>query len=125
VERSHPSPTGYLGRISASGTERWARQVGNAYQMNALELDAQGNAVVQGTATGETDFGTGLLGRTGLKWLPFVATYSPTGEPRWARVFDPNGRWITAMAVYGMQPLVLMPIEDTVFIDRPTCRPKR
>lgn len=118
VERSHPYPTGYLGRISASGTERWARQVGNAYEMNALELDAQGNAVVQGTAMGETDFGTGPLGRAELEWMPFVATYSPTGEPRWARVFDPNGRWITAMAVYGMQPLVLMPISGTVFIDR-------
>jgi hypothetical protein len=118
VERSHPSPRGYLGRISASGTERWARQVGNAYETHALELDAQGNAVVLGMAKGETDFGTGPLGREGFEWLPFVATYSPTGEPRWARVFDPNDGLIPAMAVYGLQPLVLMPISGTVFIDR-------
>jgi hypothetical protein len=125
VDRSHPDATrGYLGRISPSGGERWARQVGTAYELNGLALDGEGNPVLHGLFEGEADFGTGVLGGAGLEMVPFVASYTPTGEPRWSRALDPLGRWITDLAVHGTQPLVLLNFSEAMTVDR-VLRPSR
>jgi hypothetical protein len=86
-----PRDNGFLGVMSASGGETWARGFGGNGQdyLHHIASDAAGNISVEGRAFTTIDLGGGLVGHpTQVNW--FVARYGPTGEHRWSRVMDPS-----------------------------------
>ncbi len=80
---------GFLLALDASGQHQWSKKWGvvNGYQSGvAVKVDAAGDVVVTGGATGRTDFGTGVLPENGLLDI-IVGKFSPSGTPIFARRF--------------------------------------
>lgn len=77
---------GFLARLGPDGAVRWARQLGgpNDDIADALALDAQGNAVVAGSFSGDLVIGDGKLESSGADDM-FVAAFDADGHRRWAK----------------------------------------
>ena len=75
----------FIAKLSSTGNWIWAKQqTGNAFAAgNAIDCDAQGNAIVGGTFFGE-DLILGTETLTAQEQLPFVAKYSTNGNVVWA-----------------------------------------
>ncbi len=80
---------GFLIALDASGQHQWSKKWGalNGYQSGAgVTVDAAGDVVVTGGASGPTDLGTGVLLDNGLLDV-IVGKFSPAGSPIFARRF--------------------------------------
>jgi hypothetical protein len=73
----------FIAMLDDQGAITWSRYMGNpgTQVVNGAAIDAAGNAVVVGKYGGSIDFGTGKL--TSPDRDGFVASYDPTGKPRW------------------------------------------
>ncbi|MBI4511204.1 MAG: SBBP repeat-containing protein [Deltaproteobacteria bacterium] len=83
----------FVVKLDADGTHAWSRRFasqGGAVAAQDLAINARGQVVVTGRASGPTDFGTGALNVAGGNDI-FVAGLSETGMPRWARVLGGVG----------------------------------
>lgn len=83
---------GFLGVLSSTGSDTWARRFGSAVAdeyLGHIATDASGNISVLANGWAPMDLGGGVLGSpTGFN--TFVARFSPTGTHRWSRELDPN-----------------------------------
>jgi hypothetical protein len=71
----------------------WSKRFGDAADQSAEEvtLDAAGNVVITGYASGSIDFGKGPLTATGTK-AALVAKLSPGGDAMWASIYGDEAR---------------------------------
>jgi hypothetical protein len=87
---------------SASGALMWAMSVGGTSSIGGTVgprvagVDSAGNVIVTGNATGEADFGNGIL--TAGTGNIFLAKYSPTGSYLWSKRFSSTG-WSAGMGL--------------------------
>jgi hypothetical protein len=90
------SPTresAFIAKYTPAGVAVWGR----SFDQESLDygtrggvaVDAGSNVLVVGTFVGTVDFGTGSL--TALNQDAFIAKYSPTGVPQWARRLGSTG----------------------------------
>jgi hypothetical protein len=76
-----------LGTLEPSGEDRRVNTVGteSAEYMRGAVVDAQGNVVVMGSSSKNTDLGGGAIGESWLEHQPFVASYAADGTHRGSR----------------------------------------
>ena len=80
----------YVAKLTPAGGYVWARSAGAPYRddANGVAVDGSGNVLLTGVLTGPVDLGTGPLhSALGLDYSQdlFVAKYSATGVPLWAK----------------------------------------
>lgn len=87
--RSQGGDDGFLARLSASGSVRWATRVGGrgADALTAAEPTGFGGVVVAGSFVGRAEVGEHALTGRGNP-AAFVAQYDANGKPQWVRVLD-------------------------------------
>src|SRR5262249_5464222 len=77
-----------IAKYAADGTHLWSKRFGGTGDeyVKKVALDASGNIFITGIFRGTADLGRGPL--TSLGGLDmFVAKYSPSGDPLWAKRF--------------------------------------
>jgi len=94
-ERELPSAGGddiFVTAMTASGESRWARTLGTPEDDAAwaVTVDNAGNVYVTGTFTESLTLGSDTVQGAGGGDL-YVASFSPTGEPRWLRRYGDDG----------------------------------
>ncbi len=99
---------GFLLALDASGQYRWSKKWGSGYtQGRAVKVDAAGDIVVAGSATGPTDFGTGVLPSTGLGDI-IIGKFSPSGAPIFGRRYgSPKNDYAFALATDASSNIVV------------------
>lgn len=82
----------FIGTLSPSGTDRWARSLGSAGEeaLHALAMDASGGFVLNGETRAPLDLGGGPLGDPALPATEFLARYGEDGTHRWSRMLPPS-----------------------------------
>src|SRR5260370_8919617 len=85
---------GYVGKFSPTGTYLWATSFGGtgADQVNGIALDSSGNVFVLGVFTSAATIAGVPLTTVG-GWDTFVAKYSSSGAPLWAKSFNSPGNY--------------------------------
>ncbi|ATB36155.1 hypothetical protein CYFUS_001569 [Cystobacter fuscus] len=87
------SASGFLGVMTATGSDAWLRAVGEPVSLGELAVGNDGSLVLSGVGLEAFDVGGGALG---FAWgspfvptnRPFVARYTAQGEHLWSRSFD-------------------------------------
>jgi hypothetical protein len=77
--------------FEADGSLAWSRRLtrhadGGIYGVTSVATASDGGFVIAGELTGKADFGGGPIGNGVSGSQSFVASYDPTGAPRWARI---------------------------------------
>jgi hypothetical protein len=83
----------FVAKFTTAGAHMWSKRFGDAADQSAEEvaLDAAGNVVITGNASGSIDFGTGALTAPGKK-AALVAKLSPAGDAMWASIYGDEAR---------------------------------
>jgi hypothetical protein len=91
---NHGASDGYVGKLSPSGAYLWSTSFGGtgADQANGIALDSNGNAFVLGFFTTSATIAGASLSTAG-GWDVFVAKYSASGSPAWAKSFNSPGNY--------------------------------
>lgn len=81
---------GFVASITPAGAYRWARSFASGSSTGisscqSLAIDGAGDVITAGVYDGTVDFGAGPVTANGSD--AFVASYSPTGAPRWSHEF--------------------------------------
>ncbi len=85
----------FVASFAPAGTHRWSRRLNGTVadeiaECEGLAVDAAGNVTVSGDLSEPTDFGFGTV-TPAANGDAYVASYTSTGAPRWARLWGSGG----------------------------------
>lgn len=83
----------FVAKVDSEGEVVWVRELhaDTGLEVDAVDIDAMGNATVAGSIRGDLDAGSGPVSGDGSNWDVYVASFDSTGELRFADVYGSSG----------------------------------